>query len=154
MAVKRIVIKIDKNAILREVARRAYILGESSTEDERVRYLLQSATDMGHKDLIERAMSDAVEMIAQAASPYMVHDGNVAGVPEEMLLDVVEPCLPGLASRLERSVRIVLEDACSARWLELVKQDASSEVARMVRSVGDIRVMLNSRMGVLRQDLD
>lgn len=161
---RTIKINIDRDAVLLEVAQRAYTLGEVIADNEKVRWLLQSVTDAGHKEMMSRAMSDAMELIYQAMSPYKenrdnVRDGNAeieeatTGVLLEkyVMLYVPDNSLADLPRRLARAVHGVLVESCMARWHELMKQDANVSLMRVSAGLGDIKVMLNTRIGVLTQ---
>lgn len=158
---KRIIkIYIDRDAVLLEVAQRAYTIGEAVSGDERVRWLLQSVCDMGHKDLMERAISDAMELVYQAVSPYREVDvpatGGVeevqTGVPQEyyFVLRLPERTPADIGSRVARLVHNVLVESCMAEWHNLMKQDASVSLMRVSRYAGDIKVLMASRIGIQR----
>lgn len=155
---RKIRIKVDKKAVLLEVAQRAYALGETVTDDDKVRHLLQGATDIGHRDLMERAISDALELAYQAMSPYReyAHEGveevTTGALQEDVIvLNVPSRTLPDLARRVARALHSLLVEACMSRWQMMMKQDSKIALMRVSEYAGDIKVLLNTRVGITRQ---
>lgn len=151
----RFEIIIDKGSILHEIASRAYAHGEVSTQDERMRWLLQSVERQGKENMIRRAISDGMEMVALACSPYATRCEEVEAL-NIIVIDLTLPdnCMRNVETRMKRLVCGFLAENCVAVWKSIMQQPSDYELVQANKLIGDIRVLLNSRVGIQRQILE
>jgi hypothetical protein len=152
---KNISIQIGVEAILKDVARRAYTYGDRKTDDERVRWMLQSAIDVGRIDHIYNAMSNVMEEIESACEPYIIEcavdEYSESGVIEIVFL-LPENTSARTKARAERLIRSALVEGCMAVWKEIMLDDASLEVMKMNKMIWELKVLVNTRIGVQKLD--
>lgn len=150
---KQINITINKADILKEVARRAYTLGQVATEDERMRWLLQGIDDAGKREMVDNAIRDGWEIVAQAMSPYIVERSETSdanGMVEQLALiaQVADNSLIDIEQAAKRSITRVLEYCAMAVWKQINMQDASVENASASGEAWKLKVLMNTRVGV------
>lgn len=150
---KQINITINKADILKEVARRAYTLGQVATEDERMRWLLQGIDDAGKREMVDNAIRDGWEIVAQAMSPYIVERSETSdanGMVEQLALiaQVADNSRIDIEQAAKRSITRVLEHSAMAVWKQIMMQDASVENASASGEAWKLKVLMNTRVGV------
>lgn len=150
---KQINITIHKADILKEVARRAYTLGQVATEDERMRWLLQGIDDAGKREMVDNAIRDGWEIVAQAMSPYIVERSETSdanGMVEQLALiaQVADNSRIDIEQAAKRSIARVLEHSAMAVWKQINMQDASVENASASGEAWKLKVLMNTRVGV------
>lgn len=149
---KQINITINKADILKEVARRAYTLGQVATEDERMRWLLQGIDDAGKREMVDNAIRDGWEIVAQAMSPYIVERSETSdanGMVEQLALiaQVADNSRIDIEQAAKRSIARVLEHSAMAVWKQINMQDASVENASASGEAWKLKVLMNTRVG-------
>lgn len=150
---KQINITISKADILKEVACRAYTLGQVATEDERMRWLLQGIDDAGKREMVDNAIRDGWEIVAQAMSPYIVERSETSdanGMVEQLALiaQVADNSRIDIEQAAKRSIARVLEHSAMAVWKQINMQDASVENASASGEAWKLKVLMNTRVGV------
>ena len=150
---KQINITINKADILKEVARRAYTLGQVATEEERMRWLLQGIDDAGKREMVDNAIRDGWEIVAQAMSPYIVERSETSdanGMVEQLALiaQVADNSRIDIEQAAKRSITRVLEHSAMAVWKQINMQDASVENASASGEAWKLKVLMNTRVGV------
>lgn len=150
---KQINITINKADVLKEVARRAYALGQVATEDERMRWLLQGIDDAGKREMVDNAIRDGWEIVAQAMSPYIVERSETSdanGMVEQLALiaQVADNSRIDIEQAAKRSITRVLEHSAMAVWKQIMMQDSSVENASASGEAWKLKVLMNTRVGV------
>lgn len=150
---KQINITINKADILKEVARRAYTLGQVATEDERMRWLLQGIDDADKREMVDNAIRDGWEIVAQAMSPYIVERSETSdanGMVEQLALiaQVADNSRIDIEQAAKRSIARVLEHSALAVWKQINMQDASVENASASGEAWKLKVLMNTRVGM------
>lgn len=154
---KQIDITIKAGEVLKEVVRRAYVLGQVATDDERMRWLLQGVGDCGKREMVDNAIRDGWEIVLQAMSPYIVKRSETSdenGMVEQLALvaQVADNSRIDIEQAAKRSIVRVLEHSAMAVWKQINVQDGSEENASASSEAWKLKVLMNTRVGVQRLD--
>ena len=148
-----ITVSINKEEVLKEVARRAYTFGEIKTDDERLRWLLQGVTDMGKGEHLMNCISNIIENIEYACEPYIsecseITSSIVGNIDIVFSMPKNAKLSSRFKSRAERLIRGSLIEGCVGAWKGIMLEDGSAEVAASNKMIWDLKVLVNTRIGV------